>query len=172
VHLTNEVEAALNNQIRDEFYASYLYLSMAAWFEQRHLPGFANWYRVQSQEEFAHAMRLFDYLHRRRGQVLLQAIAEPTHDFASPRETVAQAFEHEQMVSQSIGEIHDLAARVKDRATVIEMDWFVTEQVEEEENAEDLLERVSLVSDDPSALLLLDEQLGRRQLAAPVAGAA
>jgi ferritin len=168
MQLKPEVLEALNAQIRDEFYASHLYLAMSAWFSDRNLPGFAHWFRVQSEEEHTHAMRLFDFVLRRRGTPRLLEIPAAKHDFATPAAAVAEAFAHEQGVTASIHALHSLAAGAADRATVVEMDWFVTEQVEEEDAAESLLQRVSMAGESAPALLILDAQLSeRRQDPAP-----
>jgi ferritin len=167
VHLKASIQESLNDQIRDEFYASYLYLSMSAWFEARNLPGFAHWMRIQSQEEQAHALRLFDFVASRRGHVRLRAIDEPPHEFASPLDAVQQAFAHEQAVSAKINGLYELAQQERDYATHVELQWFITEQVEEEESADLLVERVRLAADDGAVLLMLDGQLQSRPQAPP-----
>jgi ferritin len=167
MQLTPEVQEALNKQVRDELYAAHLYLSMAAWFDDRYLPGFANWFRVQSDEESAHARRLFDFVSRRRGRPRLYEVPAPPFDWTSPDDAVAQAFAHEQAVTAAIHELHELAATHADRATMVEMEWFITEQVEEENSAETLLQRTRMAGDSAPALLILDGQLMQRRLEPP-----
>ena len=162
MNLKPSIEESLNDQIRDEFYASYLYLSMSAWFEDQNLPGFAHWMRVQSEEEQAHAQRLFDFVLSRRARVLLRPIDQPPHEFESPLDAVQQAFSHEQEVTQKINRLYELAQQENDYATHVELQWFITEQVEEEDSADQLVERVRIASDDGGALLLLDSQLQQR----------
>lgn len=159
------IQESLNDQIRDEFYASYLYLSMSAWFEAQNLPGFAHWMRSQSQEEQLHALRLFDFVTSRRGRVHLRGIGEPPHDFASPLDAVEQAFSHEQSVTAKINGLYELALQERDYATHVELQWFITEQVEEEQSADLLVERVRLAGADGAVLLLLDGQLQNRPTA-------
>jgi ferritin len=138
---------------------------MSTYFDALNLPGFARWMRLQSDEERLHGLRLFDYLNRRRCRATLQAIDAPLADFGSPLDAVEMAFEHEQMVTRSINDLYELAASDRDHATRIEMEWFVTEQVEEEQNAELLVERVKMAAGDGAALLILDDQLAARQAA-------
>jgi ferritin len=159
MNLKASIQDSLNEQIRDEFYASYLYLSMSAWFGAQNLPGFAHWMRMQSQEEEQHALRLFDFVVSRRGRVYLRSIDEPPHEFASPLDAVEQAFTHEQHVTAKINELYELAQRERDYATHVELQWFITEQVEEEESADLLVERVRLAGEDSAGLLLVDGQL-------------
>jgi ferritin len=164
--LTPEVQEALNQQVRDELFAAHLYLSMAAWFDDQYLPGFSNWFRVQSAEESGHARRLFDFVSRRRGKPRLYEVPAPPFEWAAPADAVRLAFEHEQSVTAKIHAIHELAAQHADRATMVEIEWFITEQVEEEDAAETLLQRVNMAHGSAPALLILDAQLGQRQLGA------
>ncbi len=166
MQLTPEVQEALNLQVRDELFAAHLYLSMAAYFDNSFLPGFSNWFRVQSAEESMHARRLFDFVSRRRGHPRLYEVPAPPFEWAGPSDAVAQAFAHEQSVTAKIHAIHELAANHADRATMVEIEWFITEQVEEEDAAETLLQRVRMAGDSAPALLILDAQLGQRQTGA------
>jgi ferritin len=162
MQLKAPVLEALNAQIKDEFFAAHQYLALAAWFSDRNLPGFAHWFRVQSEEEHGHGLRLFDFVLRRRGTPHIMMIPEPRHEFASPADAVTAAFEHEQAVTAKIHALHSLAADHADRATMVEIDWFVTEQVEEEDSAETLVQRVIMAGDSAPALLILDSQLLER----------
>jgi ferritin len=164
VTLPQTLADALNDQIRDEFYASHLYLSMAAYFEEEDLPGFAHWMRLQSDEERAHALRLFEFVSRRRSRVRLQAIEQPPADFASPLAAVEAAFAHEQLVTGRINQLYELAMQERDYPTHVELQWFIMEQVEEEESAQLLVQRTRVAGDDPTALLLLDGRLAERRL--------
>lgn len=160
--ISSKVKQGLNDQINMEFAAGYLYLSMAAFFEDKAFNGFGRWMRLQSDEEKGHAMRLFDYLNDRGGRVELQAIEKPTHEFSSPADAFRQALEHEQKVTSSIHRLYELAHSEKDYATVSMLKWFVDEQVEEERNASDMVDRLEMAGDNPNALLLLDNLAGRR----------
>ncbi|MGH9340517.1 MAG: ferritin [Acidobacteriota bacterium] len=163
--LDKKIQDALNEQIKDEYYASYLYLSMSAWCAAQNLSGFAHWMRLQSQEELAHALKLLDYMCNRGAHVVLHAIDKPPSDFKSMLDMFEQSLRHEQKVTEKINELYELALREKEHATEIELQWFIREQVEEEKTATDIVERLKLVQQDGTALLLLDNQLGARTLA-------
>jgi ferritin len=159
---TQAVEAAINDQISKEFFASYLYLSMAAYFEVQSLPGFAKWMRVQADEERGHAMRLFDYLIDAGGRVRLQAMPEPTAEFKGALHVMQESLEHEQKVTASIRKLYELADKEKDYATQMHLQWFITEQLEEEKQVTDIIARLKLAGDNSVALLLIDSELGGR----------
>lgn len=165
--LNKVIQDALNDQIKNEFYSSYAYLAMSAYFEANNLPGFAHWMRLQSQEESGHAMRLFDFVHNRGGRVVLQPIDAPPGDFKSPLEVMQHALGHERGVSGMINKLHVLAVKESDFATQAEMQWFVTEQVEEEKNASLIVEQLRMVGDQGAVLFLLDRQLASRTPGAP-----
>jgi ferritin len=156
------VQDAINDQIQKEFYSAYLYLSMAAHFEEHNLGGFAHWMRVQCQEEQEHAMKFFDYLHERGGTVKLQAIDQPPAEWKSALELFNQVLEHEQKVTASIHTLYELALKENDYATQIMLQWFITEQVEEEKNAAQIIGDLKLIDAHGTALLMLDHQLGKR----------
>ena len=160
---TKAVEAAINDQIAKEFFASHLYLSMAAWFESENLPGFANWMRKQTEEERAHAMRLFNYLIEAGGRVRLQAIEVPTVDFTSPLQVMQESLKHERKVTASIRKIYELADKEKDYGTQLHLQWFITEQQEEEKNVSDVIARLEMAGDNKVALMFIDRELGSRQ---------
>ena len=156
------VQDAVNEQIKHELSSAYVYLSMSAHFEAENLPGFARWMRVQAQEELGHAMRLFDYVNHRGGRVLLHAIEQPPHDFSSPLSIFEQAQEHESKVTQLIEQLYETAVQHKDYATQVEVQWFITEQVEEEDSAGLIVDQLKMAGNDRAALLMLDRQLGTR----------
>ncbi len=160
--LSKEVEKAINNQIKNEYYSSYIYLSMAAYCESINMQGFAKWMRTQSNEEMKHAMRLFDYVIDRDGRVVLQSIPKPPLDFVSLAKIFQQVLDHEREVTSMINKLYELAINDNDHATSVELQWFISEQVEEEKSAKDILEKLKLAGDDPSALLILDHQLSER----------
>ena len=160
--LGKAVQDAMNEQIKNELYSAYQYLSMAAYCESVNLPGFAQWMRAQSQEETEHAMKFYDFILDRNGRVVLQSIEGPVVEFGSPLEVFEQALEHEQKVTAMINELYGLAIRENDYASQTFLQWFVTEQVEEEKNAGDVVETLRMVGDKSEALFLLDRELGRR----------
>lgn len=160
--LTPRVQDALNEQIRHEFYSSFVYLSMAAHFDAENLPGFAAWMRAQAGEEHAHAMKLFDHILDRGGRVELRALAQPPVTFGAPVEVFQQALSHERAVTKSIHDLYALAVEEKDYPARVFLDWFVNEQVEEEKTAELIMEQLKRIGGDQPALLLLDRELGRR----------
>ncbi|OGC75759.1 MAG: ferritin [candidate division Zixibacteria bacterium RBG_16_50_21] len=161
--LTKKVQDALNKQINAELYSSYLYLSMQAHFEQTNLPGFANWMKVQSKEEYGHAMKIYDFINDRTGKVELSSIQQPTAKFKSPLEVIQLAYEHEQSVSGMIYRLYDLAVKENDFPTQVMLQWFITEQVEEEKQALQIVEQLKMIGDNTLALLMLDKQLGERK---------
>lgn len=158
-----KLQDAINDQIKHELYSAYLYLSMSAHFEGVNLPGFARWMRLQSQEESSHAMKLFDFIHERGGRVVLQAIVQPPADFKSPLDVFQQALEHEQKVSGMIHRLYELAGKENDYATQVMLQWFITEQVEEEKTAGDIVEQLKMVGEQPAGVFMLDRQLGARE---------
>ena len=160
---SQNIGGLLNKQIQSEFYASYLYLSMSAYCESRNLPGFARYMRRQSQEEHSHAMRLFDYVQNREGQVILRAIDPPPAEFPSALEMFQQVLEYERTGTAKIDEIHSQASAENDYATEVEMQWFVKEQVKEEKTASEIFERLKMAGDDPACLMMLDSQLDSRE---------
>lgn len=161
-----KVRDLINEQIVHEFYASYLYLSMAAQFEEQNYRGFAQWMRMQSKEEGAHAMKLFDYLVERGARVELGQIDKPPVEFGSPAESFRQALEHERKVTVLINEIYEAAVEAKDYPTQIMLQWFIEEQVEEEDSTGTAVERLEMVGDNKAAVMFLDAEFGRRSTAA------
>jgi len=160
--MNKAIQKALNEQIVAEFSAAYLYLAMSAHFEEQNFNGFARWMRSQSEEEAQHAMRLYRYLLERGGHVELGEVVAPPKDLGTPLEIFTAARDHERAVTKSIHAIYELARSNKDYATEIELQWFVTEQVEEESSAELAVEQLTRAEGDISALMLLDHQFGQR----------
>lgn len=157
--LSKDVQDAINTQIRNEYYSSYLYLSMSAYCESLNFSGFATWLRRQSNEELEHAMRLYDYIIDREGRVILESIDKPPSEFGTLTEIFQQVLEHEKEVTGMINQLYELASSENDHATAVELQWFIKEQVEEEKSATDILENVKLAGDDSAALLILDKQV-------------
>jgi ferritin len=164
--LNTVMQNAINEQVNNELFAMYSYLSMAAYCEHQQFTGCARWMRLQSQEELAHAMRLYDFLIARQGRVKLLPIAQPTIEFESVASVFEQAFKQEQAVTAQINSLYELAFQQKAFVALVELDWFMQEQVEEEKTAREIVHKFQLVKNDDAALLDLDRELGTRQPAA------
>ncbi len=164
-----KMEQALNGQLNAEYYSSYLYLSMAAYFASIDLPGFANWMRVQVQEEKFHALKFYDYIIERGGRVILQPIEAPPGDWDSPLEAFEAAMTHEQKVTGLINDLVYLARGERDNASEIFLQWFVSEQVEEEDSVKTVLGQLKLIKGSPQALFMLDKELAQRVFTPPAA---
>ena len=164
--LSSKVQSALNGQINAEFYAAYLYLSMSAHFETQSLSGFASWMRLQAQEEVGHAMRIYDFVNERDGTVQLKQIKAPPGEWGGPLAAFQAAYKHEQWVTGQINKLVDLSLKEHDHATNTFLQWFVTEQIEEEANASEIVSNLKLVGDDGQGLFIMDRELGQRQPAA------
>jgi ferritin len=162
MELSKRMLDALNEQIREELASAYIYLSMAAYFESIDLPGFAHWMRVQTQEEMEHAMKFYGYVHERGGRVLLQAIPQPPAEFAGPAAAFEETLKHEQYITGRIHTLYGLAVEDKDYASQVLLQWFVTEQVEEEKNANEILAVLKRIGDKGQGLIMLDRQLASR----------
>ena len=160
--LNEAMQQAINAQINSELFSMYSYLSMSAYCEHSLFRGCAHWMRLQSQEEYVHAMRLYDFLIARQGRVKLQPIAQPQFDFASVPEVFQKALEQEQQITNQINSLYEMAFNEKAFAALVELEWFINEQVEEEKTARDVVHKFQLVKDDPAALLDLDRELGAR----------
>jgi ferritin len=154
---------ALNEQINAELYSSYLYLAMAAEFQARSLKGFANWMEVQSREEAGHAKKLYDFLVERGGRIALKAIAAPPAEWKSALAAFEDSYAHEQKVTGMIHKLVELAEAEGDHAAAVMLQWFVTEQVEEEANASEIVEKLRLVKDSPQGLFMMDSLLAQRK---------
>jgi len=167
--ITQDMQQKLNGQLNAELYSSYLYLSMSAYFESSDLDGFANWMRVQAREELMHAMKFFDFINSRGGQVALQPIAGPPTDWQSAADAFEEVYRHEQKVTGLINALTSSAVAESDHATNSFLQWFVNEQVEEEESANRVLRNLRLVGSDGAGLLMLDRELSQRVFVPPAA---
>ena len=165
--LDTKVKELLNVQVNKEFYSAYLYLDFSNYYADQGLDGFANWYKVQAQEERDHAMLFMQYLQNNGCKVTLDAIDKPGKEFAFFSEPLKAGYEHEQYVTSLIHAIYDAANEGKDFRTMQFLDWFVKEQGEEETNAEGLIKKYDLFGSDPRALYMLDNELGARVYSAP-----
>ncbi len=167
--LKPKIQDALNDHINAEIYSAYLYFSMAAYFDQINLTGMAHWMKIQGQEELSHATKIFDFIHERGGKVILGAIAAPPHEWKAPLDAFQQALVHEQEVSARIDALVDLAEGEKDRASRLFLEWFVTEQVEEEANVDAIVQQLTLIEGAPHALFMIDRELAQRPVTDPAA---
>ena len=160
--ISKTMQAAINEQINKEFYSSYLYLSMAAYFENKNLPGFAKWMHVQADEERGHGMKLYEHLVDRGGRVALKAVDAPAAEWESNLEVFKEVQMHEAAVTALINNLYELALKEKDYAAQVLLHWFITEQVEEEKNAAEIVQQLELIDAKGTAVLMLDHQLGKR----------
>jgi len=160
--MKKRVEKAFNDQINEELFSSYVYLAMSAHFEALNWEGFAGWMKHQAQEEMEHAMRLFNHLTRRGGRVALKAIGEPPLDFGTPLDAFEKALAHEQHITGTITALYETALKEKDYPAQLELQWFIQEQVEEEESTGRIVELLKMAGDNNGALLMLDRELAKR----------
>jgi ferritin len=167
--LDDKMQEALNFQLNRELYSAYLYLAMGAYFEDQDFPGFGNWMRVQAQEELAHAMKFYDYIVQRGGRVLLADIEAPDTQWESPQAAFEQVYEHEKMVTGLINSLVDLALEISDHASNNFLQWYVAEQVEEEESASGVLQKIKMAGESGSGLYMLDGELAQRIFHPPAA---
>lgn len=162
-----EMAQAINRQITAETYSAYLYMSMSAYAAHAGFSGIANWFYVQTQEELTHALRLYKYLNSLGVHVRLEAIDQPPTDFDSVQALFDKSLEHEQKVTGLINGLMNMAVEQRDHATEIFLQWFVTEQVEEEESVNDILARLKMAGSEGGMLFMLDRELGQRVFAMP-----
>jgi ferritin len=160
--ISKAMQDAINDQINKELYSSYLYLSMAAHFAHENLPGFAKWMSVQEGEERQHAMKLYEFLLDRGGRVMLKAIAAPETEWKTSLDLFKQVAAHEAGVTASINALYELALKEKDYPAQVMLQWFITEQVEEEKNAAEIVQQLELIDARGTAVLMLDHRLGKR----------
>jgi len=165
--LSKKIEKALNHQINAEFYSAYMYLSMASFLDRMNLHGFSNWMRVQFEEEQFHAMKFYDYVLERGGEVKLLPIEKPPHKWKDIIDVFEATKKHEEEVTKMINELVNLAIEEKDHATVNFLHWFVDEQVEEEASVEELLSQLKLVQGTGSGLFMLDREAKQRSFVPP-----
>ena len=156
------MQDAINEQINKELFSSYLYLSMAAHFEDANLPGFAHWMRIQEAEEREHAMKFYDFILERGGKVALKAIDAPKTEWASTMEVMEEVAAHEAKVTASIYALYELALKEKDYPAQVMLQWFITEQVEEEKNAAEIVASLKMIEAHETAVLQLDHRLSKR----------
>ena len=165
--LSKRMLKALNKQVNAELYSAYLYLSMAAYFESINLKGFANWMKIQAQEELTHAMKFFDYLNERGGRVELDTIEKPPTEWNSPLDAFEATYKHETNVTRMINNLVNMAMEEKDHATYNMLQWFVAEQVEEEASADEIRQHLKLIGDDGRGIMMLDRELRQRTFTLP-----
>ncbi len=165
--ISKKIEDALNEQVNSELYSSYLYLSMESYFKAQNLNGFANWMKIQTQEEVMHTMKIYDFINERGGRVLLKAIEGPPTDWASALAVFKAVYEHEQKVTGLINDLVDLAIKEKDHATNSFLQWFVNEQVEEEASADEKVQQLKMMENAPGGMFMLDRELGQRVFTPP-----
>ena len=156
------MQDAMNDQINKELYSSYLYLSMAAYFEDRNLSGFAHWMRIQEAEEREHAMKIYDFILERGGRVNLKAIDAPKTEWKSSLEVAEEVAAHEATVTASIYSLYETALKEKDYPAQVMLQWFISEQVEEEKNAAEIVANLKLIEERGTAVLMLDHRLAKR----------
>lgn len=168
--MNETIQQALNEQLKLELTASHAYLAMAAYAESRNLGGCAHWMRLQSEEERTHALKIFDFVHDRGGQALLAALPEPAASFSSVLEMFGAALAHERKVTASINTIYGLAVRENDYPTQVLFQWFISEQVEEEKQLNQIIDQLKLVGAEGLGLYLVDRELAGRQLGEEPAG--
>ncbi len=160
--INEKVQDVLNTQINKEFYSAYLYLAMSAYFDEIGLFGFSNWTKVQAKEEVDHGMILFDYIIERDGIVALQQINSPSREFETPLQVFEKILEHEKSVTESVNSVAHMSDDECDLATRHFINWYISEQVEEEANARDVITKLKMFGDDKASLYHLDQDLGRR----------
>jgi len=168
--LNKKMTEALNGQINKEIYSAYLYLSMSAYSSFIGLKGFANWFMVQYHEEMEHAMKIYNYIDEQREQVKLMAGEQPATEFDSELDMFEKTLEHEKFITKSINDLVDLAIEEKDHATNIFLQWFVTEQIEEEGNDNDIIAKLKLVGEGGNGLFMIDRELESRVYIPPAKG--
>jgi len=161
--INDKMQKALNEQLNVELYSAYLYLAMAAWFQGKNLLGFAHWLEVQAKEELGHAMKFYHFLNERSGRVALKAVDAPAAEWSNPRAAFEDAYKHEQKVTGLIHGLVEKALAEKDFASEVFLEWFVTEQVEEESSTSEIVEKLKMAGDAANVLLMLDGVLGKRE---------
>ncbi len=165
--LSDKMTKALNGQINRELYSAYLYLGMSAHSAHVGMPGVANWFYVQTQEELGHVQRFYQYIVRQGAKVELETVQKPTGEFASALDMFSKALEHERFITKSINELVDVAVEQRDHASEVFLQWFVNEQVEEEENACNIIDQLKLAGDVGSGLFMIDRELATRTYTPP-----
>lgn len=167
--MNKAIEKALNAQINFELYSSYIYMSMTGYLKSLNLNGFAHWMEIQTREELAHALKLFNYLIERGGKSVFESLDKPRESWDSPAEVFKHAYEHEQIVTGKISELIDLSIKEKDHMTNVHMQWYMNEQVEEEANVFGIYQQITFANNSPQALLMFDRELAQRVFVDPMA---
>ena len=165
--LTDKMQQTLLKQVNAEMYSAYLYLSMAAYFQSINLEGFSNWMKIQALEEWYHAMKIYGFVEERGGRVLLETIEKPPARWDSPLGAFEAAYKHEQKVTGMINDLVDLSIEEKDHASNNFLQWFVSEQVEEEDTADGVVQKLKLAGDQGSGLFMLDQEMAQRVFKIP-----
>ena len=160
--ISKRIEEELNKQINAEFYSSYLYLSMAAWFDSQNLAGFSNWMNIQAQEEWAHGLKIFNFVNERGGKVTLDKIDAPETEWKDIIHVYEEVLAHEQKVTGLINKLSDVAIEESDHATKNFLQWFVDEQVEEEASVDNVLQQLKMIEGKGTGLFLLDREMQTR----------
>lgn len=166
--ISEKMQDALNGQINAELYSSYLYLSMEAYFESLSLAGFANWMRIQTQEEMIHVMKIYSFVNERGGRVILESVDKPPAQWQRPLGVFEAVYEHEQKVTGLVNDLVNLAIEEKDHATNSFLQWFVNEQVEEEASADQVVQKLKMVENSPGGQFMIDQELAQRVFTPPV----
>ncbi|MDD3117645.1 MAG: ferritin [Victivallales bacterium] len=164
--ISSKLEEAINDQINFEFYSSYVYLAMSAWFKDQNFNGFAHWMEIQAREELFHAMKLFHFVFDRGGKVVLTAVKAPAGEWKTPQEAFRQAFEHEQTVTSRISDLMDLALTERDHVAATLLQWFINEQIEEESSVKSIVDQLRMMGASQDSVFMLDRELNVRQLGA------
>jgi ferritin len=167
--LNDKIQTALNDQIQAEFFSAYLYLSMASWCEDNNFEGFGSWMRMQAQEEMFHAMKIYDYVNMTGGRVLLQAVEQPETEWSDAAAMFEAALGHEKHMTDNINKLVGLCIQESDFATHAMLQWFVSEQVEEEATVDAILGKLKLMGGQGPGLYMLDQELGARPAPTPPA---
>lgn len=166
--ISEKMQQELNEQVNKEFYSAYMYLAMSAYCNTIGLPGFSHWMRMQYEEESLHVTKMYDYILDQGGQIHLKMIEEPSKEFGTPIEIFEKTLEHEQFVTKAIHNLMSLAVEERDYATQTFLQWYVTEQVEEESNVNDILSPLRMVGNDKGGLMMIDQKLNGRAAPTPL----
>ncbi len=165
MRITQKMQNAINEQINAELYSSYLYLAMSSYFEEINLKGMSHWMNIQAQEEIAHTMKFFNYIYDRGGKVTLKAIKAPPNNWSSALEVFEEAYNHECKVSSLIHDLVHMAEKEKDYASSSFLQWYVTEQIEEEASALEIVDKLKEIKNDKAGLFFIDSELSKRPAA-------
>lgn len=165
--ISKKMEESINKQINAEMYSSYLYLSMATYFDAENLKGMASWMKVQAQEEMVHTMKFYSYIYDRGGKVTLKAIDAPMVEWKSPLQVFEAAYDHEQKITMMIHDLVKIARNENDFTSDVFLSWFVNEQIEEEASSSEIVEKIKMVGSSNQVLYLLDKELGARAFKFP-----